>query len=183
MSAASIRAAILALAVFASGCASAPPTPWEAVLDRRLATFGHRNIVAIVDSAYPDQARESVATVATGAHQLDVVRRALAEIAARPQVRARVWLDRELDYVADADAPGIGAYRDELYTTLAGLPVEFVAHEDLIAKLDKAAAAFDVLVLKTDLALPYTSVFISLECGYWSDEAERRLRDAMRELR
>jgi hypothetical protein len=36
-----------------------------------------------------------------------------------------------------------------------------------------------VLILKTNLRLPYTSVFIELDCGYWSPEAERRLRDKM----
>jgi hypothetical protein len=46
--------------------------------------------------------------------------------------------------------------------------------------LDKAAETFRVLVLKTDLALPYTSVFLELDCGYWSPGAERRLREAMK---
>jgi hypothetical protein len=36
-----------------------------------------------------------------------------------------------------------------------------------------------VLLLKTDLTLPYTSVFIRLDCGYWSDEAEQQLRAAI----
>jgi hypothetical protein len=36
-----------------------------------------------------------------------------------------------------------------------------------------------VLVLKTRLTIPYTSVFIRLECGYWSADAEKRLRAAM----
>jgi len=31
-------------------------------------------------------------------------------------------------------------------------------------------------MIKTNLSLPYTSVFIWLDCGYWSDEAEKRLR-------
>jgi hypothetical protein len=29
------------------------------------------------------------------------------------------------------------------------------------------------------MTLPYTSVFIRLDCGYWSDEAELELRAAM----
>ena len=55
-----------------------------------------------------------------------------------------------------------------------------VLHEELIARLDKAAATFNVLVLKTTLTLPYTSVFVELECGYWSGDAEKRLREAMK---
>jgi len=36
-----------------------------------------------------------------------------------------------------------------------------------------------VLVIKTPLALPYTSVFVQLDCGYWTPEAEQQLRRAM----
>ena len=36
---------------------------------------------------------------------------------------------------------------------------------------------FNVLLLKTDLVIPYTSVFLQLDCGYWNAEKEARLRD------
>ena len=52
-------------------------------------------------------------------------------------------------------------------------------HGDIINKLDAAGAKFRVLVIKTNLALPYTSVFIEFDCAYWSGEAEQRLRAAM----
>jgi hypothetical protein len=32
------------------------------------------------------------------------------------------------------------------------------------------------LIIKTELTIPYTSVFFELECGYWNAEAEERLR-------
>lgn len=62
---------------------------------------------------------------------------------------------------------------------LAGLTVESMLHERIIARLDKTAELFNVLILKTNLVLPYTSVFIELECGYWTDAAEQRLRAAV----
>jgi hypothetical protein len=34
-------------------------------------------------------------------------------------------------------------------------------------------------VIKTTAAVPYTSVFLRLDCAYWSDDAERRLRAAL----
>ena len=39
-----------------------------------------------------------------------------------------------------------------------------------------AGRNFSVLVVKTNMVLPYTSVFIELRASYWSDEAEQRLR-------
>jgi hypothetical protein len=56
-------------------------------------------------------------------------------------------------------------------------------HEQIIDKLDSAGAKFNVLVLKTNLVLPYTSVFFELDCGYWGAEQEQRLRDAMKAAR
>jgi hypothetical protein len=49
-------------------------------------------------------------------------------------------------------------------------------HEQIIAKLDESGKLFRILVLKSTLAIPYTSVFFELDCGYWSREAEERLR-------
>jgi hypothetical protein len=49
-------------------------------------------------------------------------------------------------------------------------------HEGIIQELDAAAKLFNVLIIKTDLAIPYTSVFFQLECGYWNGEAEKNLR-------
>jgi hypothetical protein len=34
-------------------------------------------------------------------------------------------------------------------------------------------------VLKTNMTVPYTSVFIRLDCRYWSADAEQRLRARM----
>jgi hypothetical protein len=52
-------------------------------------------------------------------------------------------------------------------------------HEEVIAQLDEAAKTFRVLIIKTEMVIPYTSVFIQLDCGYWSAEQEKRLREAI----
>jgi hypothetical protein len=35
-------------------------------------------------------------------------------------------------------------------------------------------------MIKTDLTLPYTSVFMELDCGYWSPESEAKMREKMK---
>ena len=52
-------------------------------------------------------------------------------------------------------------------------------HEDIIRELDASAKLFNVLIIKTDLAIPYTSVFFQLECGYWNAEAEKNMRQQL----
>jgi hypothetical protein len=38
---------------------------------------------------------------------------------------------------------------------------------------------YQILILKTTLTIPYTTVFLQLDCGYWSDAAEKRLRHSL----
>jgi L-fucose mutarotase/ribose pyranase (RbsD/FucU family) len=152
---------------------------WQNKLATELPVLGHRNWILIADSAYPAQGRAGIETIATGADQLQVVKAVLKAIDDTPHVRPNVYLDAEIDHVPQEDAPGIDRYRKQLAAMLKGLAVKKLAHEDLIAKLDEAAKTFRVLVLKTNLTLPYTSVFLELDCGYWNANAERKLRQAM----
>jgi hypothetical protein len=62
---------------------------------------------------------------------------------------------------------------------LRGEPVQAMLHEHLIAQVGEAGASFHVLVLKTTLTVPYSSVFLRLNCRYWSDAAEARMRAKM----
>ena len=49
----------------------------------------------------------------------------------------------------------------------------------IISTVDETSKQFHVLVLKTNMAIPYTSVFIRLDCKYWSADAEARMRAKM----
>ena len=95
-----------------------------------------------------------------------------------PHVRPIVYLDRELPSASDKDAPGVAAYRRRLKAAPAGYEVNSEPHEAIIKKLDEAAKTFNILIIRSDMPLPHTSVFLQLECGYWSAEAETRPRKA-----
>ena len=153
-------------------------TVWQERLRRLLPEYGHRNWIVIADAAYPKQSARGIETVCTGQEPLAVLKRVLQEIAGAPHVRAVVMLDAELDYVAEKDAPGAGTYRDTLKTLLKGQPVKVLPHREIIDQLDQSARLFHVLLLKTEQAIPYTSVFLELDCGYWDDAKEARLRRA-----
>jgi len=85
----------------------------------------------------------------------------------------------ELPFVQDQDAPGATAYRTQIASLLHGYPVESVLHDKIIANIGETGSQFHVLVLKTTMAIPYTSVFIRLDCKYWSADAEKRMRQKM----
>jgi hypothetical protein len=89
------------------------------------------------------------------------------------------FTDAELKAVPETDAPGVTAYRQALAKLLAASEPQSLPHEEIIAKLDEAGKTFHILVLKTNLTIPYTSVFIRLDCGYWTADQEKQLREKM----
>jgi len=152
---------------------------WQQIFAERLPLYGHRNWIVIADSAYPAQTRAGIETVVTHADQIEVLKTVLVALDHARHVTPTVYTDAELKYVPEKDAPGIDAYRQQLADALGSRKVDVIPHNDVIARLDKAGETFKVLILKTNLTLPYTSVFLQLDCAYWPPDAETRLRDAM----
>jgi hypothetical protein len=152
---------------------------WERQLTALLPLYGHRNWIVVADSAYPAQSKPGIETVVSGAGQLEVARKVLDAIDASPHVRANIYLDRELDFVAEADAHGVTRYREHLNELLKGANKIPMLHEQIIAKLDEVSQVFRVLIVKTELTIPYTSVFFELGCAYWPADAEERMRKSM----
>jgi hypothetical protein len=173
--------AALSLLLAAAAYASPPiaPSGWKAKVAEIMPLLGHRNWILIVDSAYPLQTSPGVETIETNANQIDVVQSVLKTINGSIHVRPDIYMDAELPFVPDQDAPGASAYRKQIGSVLRGYIVESQAHDDIIANIADTGKQFHVLVLKTNMTVPYSSVFIRLDCKYWSADAEKRLRARM----
>lgn len=153
---------------------------WEDVLKDRLQLYGHRNWVVIADSAYPAQSRQGIETIVANDEQTAVLARTFEILQECKHVRPKIYTDAELHFVPEADAPGVTYYRKQLSDLIEGYEVHDLMHEEIISRLDQAGEMFRVLLIKTKMRIPYSSVFFELDCGYWSAEAENRLRGVMR---
>jgi hypothetical protein len=153
---------------------------WEEILRDRVKLFGHRNWVVIADSAYPAQTRQGVETIVAEEEQTTVLSRALAILGGCRHIKPTIYTDKELQFVSEQDAPGITAYRRQLESLFERHQLHPLLHEDIISKLDQIGEMFRVLLIKTNMRIPYTSIFFELGCGYWDAEPEKRLRGAMR---
>ena len=159
-------------------------TTWKKRIDEILPVFGHRNWILIVDKAFPLQNTAGMTYVDTGNELPDVLSFVMGEITAAPHIRPVVYVDKELSFMDDSMCPGIENLRDRMFSALAecgaGKPQQ-ILHDEVFGKLDKTAGLFGVLVLKTECMMPYTSVFIELDCGYWPAEKEAKLRKSIAE--
>ena len=170
--------ALLALSALSAGWqnARASDAPlWQQRVADRAKLYGHTNWIVITDLAYPAQSRNGIQTITTRAGQIEVP----SILDDFKHVRPVVFTDAELPHVPEQDVSGITTYCKDFTEVLGERPVNVLPHEEIIDKLDQAAAVFEVLIHKTNLALPYTSVFPEPDCGYWNEDAERRLREAL----
>jgi hypothetical protein len=173
---------VLGVLILGSMLHAAPPdapSGWRAKVAETMPLLGHRNWILIVDSAYPLQASDGIETIETNASQSQVIRYVLAAIDRSIHVRPLIYMDAELPYVPEQDAPGATAYRYEIKQLFRDFPIEQLPHERIISTVDETSKQFHILVLKTNMAIPYTSVFIRLDCKYWSADAEARMRAKM----
>jgi hypothetical protein len=155
-------------------------TNWRELVAAYLPRLGHRNWIVIADAAYPAQSAPGIETIVTGASMTDVADYVFGELQQAKHVRPLVLFDEELAAVGEKDAPGVTALREGLKTRLKGVEVERLPHKKIIRQLADLGEVFEILLLKTTLTIPYTTLFIRLECGYWPEAAEKRLRRALR---
>jgi hypothetical protein len=175
-----LLAVSLLLAASALHAQSGSSSDWRAKVREAMPLLGHRNWILVVDSAYPLQASQGIETIDTGDGLGEVLRYVLGVIGHSEHVRPDVFQDAELPFVPEDDAPGVGHFRAEIGDLLRPYHPAALPHAELINNVDAASRTFHVLVLKTRLTVPYSSVFLRLNCRYWSDDAESRLREKMK---
>lgn len=143
--------------------------------------LGHRNWILIVDKAFPLQSTDGMRYMDTKQQLLPTIKDVLTEIRDNaPHLKPIVYNDLELNYITEDMVEGIDHFRNELDNLLHDYAVHTLLHEEVFSGLDKASKLFEIVVLKTETTIPYTSVFIELDCGYWTDDKEEQLRQNMK---
>ena len=156
------------------------PPYWADALAAYLPALGHRNWIVVADSAFPLQISPGIETLVSNEDHFTVLDKVLKAVDAAKHIRPKVYLDKELSFVTEGLAPGADDARWRLEEALKGRGAQSVLHEELIARLDQVGKTFKIVMIKTTLAVPYTSIFLELDCGYWGPEAEAKMRGKMK---
>src|SRR5215469_7185620 len=124
---------LLVLLAATTVCAAQPAgqTRWKTKLAAEMPLLGHRNWILIVDSAYPLQSSSGVETIDTNARMTDVLPFVLKTINSTIHVRPDIYMDAELPFVPNQDAPGASEYREEIGRILHGYPIQSVLHDKI----------------------------------------------------
>jgi len=153
---------------------------WTQDFEHVLPLLGHRNWILVVDKAYPYQSAPGITYLDTKATLIDTLERVVSDIKASTHVKPIYYTDQELSFLSEDLVPGVDAFRSELKKQLSGSDVKTLLHDSVFKKLDEASKLFNVVVLKTECTIPYSSVFIELDCAYWNGDKEKALRAKMR---
>lgn len=165
------------------GCGSSrnkTPPPWGATVSREVNALGIQNWIVIAESSFPVVSRGGVRTLVVDAEIPELVDYVVNHLEQSENVIPSFNTARELPFVSNDRAPGIDQFRKDLNTALHGHEVRQMDHRSLTLLAHSDASKFAVLVLKSKTALPYSSVFVELDSGYWDRDSEDRLRREMR---
>ncbi len=165
---------------FVTGKSTSAEKGWKEQLNDELPLLGHRNWILVVDKAFPAQTASGIKVINTGESLQDVLQFTLQKIDRSLHVKPIIYTDKELAYITPAMVSYIDNYKKQLQKTLNGIEPLTLLHDSVFVKIDKAAKLFKVIVLKTEETIPYSSVFLQLDCKYWSPLQEQELRELMK---
>jgi hypothetical protein len=152
---------------------------WKDELKTEIPLLGHRNWIVVTDMAYPLQTQTGIKTIYANDSYMDILDFVYKEIEKAPHIKAAVYQDKELLYLREKDVTGIDALREQM-KTLFNDRQTLLPHEELINRLDEVSRKFRVIILKSNLTIPYSSTFFELDCNYWDGEREYELQQAMK---
>ena len=152
---------------------------WQGQFDEILDSYGHRNWILITDKAFPKQSSQGMKYINTYCDLPNVLEYVIEELSDSLHVKPVIYTDKELAYITEEQAEGVDELRNDMSIILKDYDVETLLHDDVFKKLDESSSLFETLVLKTNCTVPYSSVFIFLDCAYWTDENEKALREVV----
>ena len=145
-------------------------------LVREIRALGTRNWIVIADESFPLHTRRGVRTLLVDKEAPEVLSGVIEVIESQQHVEPIFYRTLELEYMENDSAPGVDLYRQRITQALQGREIRDFKYKYLSVILEDAAKTFAVLVIKTKTDLPYSSIFIELDSGYWDQTSEEKLR-------
>lgn len=179
-----LRVCLLVGTSFLAGCGFLPREEgWRDAVAMQSAQLGYRNWIVIAEASFPAHSRTGVRQITANEEIPAVVDEVLRTLEKTEHVTPRIYVAREARAVENDYAPGIDEFREQLQPALHAHETTELEHQSLVTLIEDATKTFDVLVIRTTTALPYTSVFMELQPGYWNADSESALREKLERQR
>ncbi|MBM3863701.1 MAG: hypothetical protein FJ385_07130 [Verrucomicrobia bacterium] len=179
------RLLVLGVLFSTAGCAwvDRSDDEWKQAVRQQTGHLGYRNWIIVAEASFPAHSRPGLRLVTTPVEIPEAVDFVIQTLERTEHLRPHVYLTRELRSVENDYAPGMDSYRTRIRESLHGHDATELEQQSLMTLVEDTVRSFDVLVVRTRSALPYSSVFIELHPGYWDAESEIRLRERIEQDR
>jgi D-ribose pyranose/furanose isomerase RbsD len=178
------RGFLLFAPVLMSGCGMMPQGGgWRDALMAHTSQLGYRNWIVVAEASFPAHSRPGVRQITANDEIPAVVDEVLKTLEQTEHVTPHIFVAREMQAVENDYAPGIDEFRKQLAGALRSRETTQLEQQSLMTLMEDANKSFEVLVIRTNTALPYTSVFMELQPGYWNSDSESRLREQLERQR
>ena len=179
-----LRGCLVFAPVLLSGCGLFQQgNNWRGALAAQTAQLGYRNWIVVAEASFPAHSRSGVRQINANEEIPAVVDEVLRTLEQTEHVTPRIYLAREMRVVENDYAPGIDEFRKQLQGAMHAHETTELEQQSLMTLMEDTTKSFEVLVIRTTTALPYTSVFMELQPGYWNGESESRLREQLERQR
>ena len=141
---------------------------WKDQLYKNLALVGARNWIVIAEASFPAYTGPGIRTMVSDKKSDEVLLEVLDILEEEAHVLPRIMISSELRSVTEDYAPGIKRYRNNINKMLPGRQHFELMSRTINSLIEDASKQFNVLVIKTKTALPYSNIYIELDSGYWN---------------
>ena len=152
---------------------------WQKTFEERLLVYGHRNWIIVADAAFPAYSQNGIETIVADQDLSAVLHYVARAISSSRHVRANVFLDQELHFIQEYDYPGVADIRNAIASTFDQTMLSSIPHAQVLSDIHEVGKTFRILLIKTNTTIPYTSVYLRLDCGYMSDEVDHQIRSSV----
>jgi hypothetical protein len=134
-----------------------------------LPLYGHRNWILVVDKAFPAlPASAGMQVINTNSTMLPVLRYLNAKIQQSPHIFSHLYMDKELNFIpAERDAI-LNQFKDSLHQIFGHQMISPLLHDSVFTEVAETSKRYQVLVLKTNSCIAYSSIYFQLDCKYWN---------------
>lgn len=152
---------------------------WMEAIDTEIQTLGSFNWIVIADSTFPALATKDAHILVAPARIPFVLDTTIQSIESSGHVKPRIYATRESLELSERYAPGVKQYREAVKSALAGRKIIHLPSRSIDRLLVDAGSQYRILIIKTESTLPYSSIYLELESGYWDSQSETALRKHM----
>jgi len=152
---------------------------WREKLAEEVADLGANNWILVTEKAFPIPEAAGVHVVHANATLPESLAAVFDAIDSEGHIWPRIYRLREFQHVKEDYAPGIGKLEKQIKEVLAERESQEVTKLTTDLLLKKAMKDFRVLIIKSESAYPYCSLYMQLDSGYWNGVSEDALREHM----